>query len=71
MYYKNLSGCTRTFYGVTFAPGEEHYVPGYINCAKFVRVEAPVVEETIKPVKKASTTKQNRLIKEESADGTD
>lgn len=37
MIYKNLSRTTKTFYGITFKPGESHDVPGYINCSKFVR----------------------------------
>lgn len=38
MIYKNLSHATKTFYGITFKPGEEHEVPGCINDSKFVRL---------------------------------
>ena len=38
MIYKNLSRATKTFYGVTFRPGDVHEVPGYINDPKFVKV---------------------------------
>lgn len=38
MIYKNLSHATKTFYGITFKPGEEHDVPGCINDSKFVRL---------------------------------
>lgn len=36
--YKNISYSAKTFYGVKFEPGETKSVPGYINCASFVRV---------------------------------
>ena len=51
--YKNLSRSTKTFYGVTFQPGEIKEVPGFINHPRFVRVddEQPVV----KPAKSSST----------------
>ncbi len=79
MIYKNLSRATKTFYGVTFKPGEVHEVPGYINCAKFVRcsssklpaksAEASVsATETVAP-KRTTRTKNS---KEEVIDnGTD
>lgn len=38
MIYKNLSHATKTFYGISFKPGEEHEVPGCINDSKFVRL---------------------------------
>lgn len=38
MIYKNCSGATRTFYGVTFGPGEIHAVPGAINAPRFVQL---------------------------------
>lgn len=38
MIYKNLSHATKTFYGITFKPGEEHEVPGCINDSKFIRL---------------------------------
>jgi hypothetical protein len=31
MYYKNVSNCAKTFYGVNFNPGDTKEVPGYIN----------------------------------------
>lgn len=68
--YKNTSLATKTFYGVTFKPGEVKEVPGYINDDRLVRVES-VPEEPPKRTErktadmksaKSSTTKQ---IKEE------
>lgn len=46
--YKNLSNAVKTFYGVTFLPGDVKSVPGYINNLKFIRVEEP--KDTIKTV---------------------
>ncbi len=49
MIYKNLSHATKTFFGVTFKPGEEHEVPGVINDSKFIRLNSftkPFVETT-------------------------
>lgn len=55
--YKNLSLATKTFYGVTFKPGEEHDVPGYINVSKFIRVDNKEVSK--KPASPASTIKKD------------
>lgn len=38
MIYKNLSGMTSTFYGVTFNPGDTKCVPGVINAPNFIPV---------------------------------
>jgi len=38
LIYKNISCTTKTFYGVTFRPGEVKSVPGYINDPNFIRV---------------------------------
>lgn len=50
--YRNTSRATKTFYGVSFRPGEEHDVPGYINVPGFIRV-ADLPKEPPKAVKKA------------------
>ena len=55
--YKNLSLTTKTFYGVTFKPGEEHDVPGYINVSKFIRVDTKEVSK--KHASAASTIKKD------------
>ena len=36
--YKNIGQSTKTFYGVTFKPGEIKEVPGYINSLCMIRV---------------------------------
>lgn len=38
MRYKNAALSARTYYDVTFAPGEVKDVPGYINDPKFIRI---------------------------------
>lgn len=49
MIYKNCSGATRSFYGVTFGPGEVHNVPGPINAPRFVQLPTfPVTDIDIK-----------------------
>lgn len=46
MYYKNNSVVAKTFYGVTFQPGEVKEVPGYINSNDFDFVaKAPTKKE--------------------------
>lgn len=64
--YKNISYSAKTFYGVTFKPGETKSVPGYINVKGMVRIfgvkpnkktvvfESPVVEVTRGRKKKAN-----------------
>lgn len=47
--YKNCSNTTKTFYGVTFQPGEVHKVVGYIHHPKFVRLNELPKDETEKP----------------------
>lgn len=36
--YKNISGSTKTFYGVTFNPDDVKEVAGYVNASGMVRV---------------------------------
>lgn len=36
--YKNISCSAKTFYGVTFKPGDVKEVPGYINCQGMTRI---------------------------------
>ena len=71
IYYRNTSSATKTFYGVTFNPGEVKAVSGYINNDKFVKVDAS--ELPVKPVEKPktkadpakSTNKTTKTTKEE------
>lgn len=87
MIYKNLSTTTKTFYGVTFKPGEEHEVPGYINHPKFMRLTAfssnpaevqadskSTKEKKSEPAKKSTTSAKatNTTTKKEvNTDGSD
>lgn len=55
MLYRSHSIVTKTFYGVTFKPGEIHKVPGYINDKDFERVHGlPPMEP---PARVDSSTK--------------
>lgn len=83
MIYKNLSHATKTFYGVTFQPNDEHEVPGYINNPKFIRLneftqksdEPPKTTDKTEEVQSAPIKKKSgrtRNLKEEViTDGTD
>ena len=55
--YKNLSLATKTFYGVTFKPGDEHTVPGYINLPDFIRIDDSKVIK--KPASLSSDVKKD------------
>lgn len=67
MKYKNIGIAPKTFYGVTFNPGEIRNVPGFINCSSFIRMpdsaevptsrDAVVVANTekVKPAIKSNT----------------
>lgn len=78
MLYKNISGTAKTFYGVTFLPGEVKDVTGYIHDKKFVRifgiqeVERPAVS-TERDLPKSSSVSGKRttskLEKEEETVG--
>lgn len=77
MFYKNTSTATKTFYGVTFKPGDTKDVPGYINDKGFVRCTKPESKEPPKnqsqPSSKSASqpTKTNKNEKkEEPVDGT-
>ena len=79
MIYKNLSFTTKTFYGVTFKPGEEHEVPGYINHPKFLRLTAfsakhddqknPEKGTRSESSKKTTTSSKTTTKKEVNLDG--
>lgn len=53
MFYKNASHVMKTFYNVTFKPGEVKEVHGFINDSKMIRVDGlpkePPVRSKIKP----------------------
>lgn len=71
MIYKNLSSTTKTFYGVTFKPGEEHDVQGYINYPGFIAMPDSTSTEGAK--KSATSTKSTNTStkKEVSTNGSD
>lgn len=49
MFYKNTSYTAKTFYGVTFKPGEIKEVTGNINNRWMIKVDAPQVKIQQKP----------------------
>lgn len=72
--YKNLSLATKTFYGVTFKPGDEKDVPGYINDLKFVRVPNLSKKSTVDSNKKLDIPKvksENLVTQGGNIDGAD
>ena len=48
MLYKNISHSVKTFYGVTFQPGETKEVPGYINNNTMIVVDASKLKANVK-----------------------
>ena len=64
LVYKNNSLSIKTFYGVTFHPGDIKSVPGYINSAKFIRVKSVPKElpERTEP-KRRGRPKKNQTSK--------
>lgn len=59
MIYKNLSRATKTFYGITFKPGEEYDVPGCIDHPKFVQLNSfssKSINTSTKRAKSSSST---------------
>lgn len=48
--YKNIGASTKTFYGVTFKPGDIKQVKGYINDPAFIRVDKPAYKNEPKPL---------------------
>lgn len=52
--YKNTSLSVKTFYGVTFKPGDVNEVPGFINDPSMIRVTAkPKEPPKVSDVKKS------------------
>ena len=58
--YRNLSVVSKSYYGVTFRPGEVKEVPGYIHSRYFERVtdtkEEPKTSESTKSTRKKQTS---------------
>lgn len=59
--YQNTSMVTKEFYGISFGPGKEENVPGYINDPSMVRVP-------IKPNSPKRLSGSSRLQNEEAKD---
>lgn len=49
MFYKNTSYIAKTFYGVTFKPGETKEVTGNVNNRWMIKVDTPQVKIQQKP----------------------
>ena len=66
--YKNISTTKKTFYGVSFIPGDVKEVPGYINAAGMVRVTNKLSQSTATNItKKRSYNKRSVTSTSESA----
>ena len=75
MFYKNTSKSVKTFYGITFKPGDIQDVPGYTNHPKMIRVTEKLKQVTkIKEVSKSpakpvqSNSDKGSKIESESKD---
>jgi hypothetical protein len=63
MYYKNIGTVEKTFYNVTFKPGDVKEVPGFINVKKFIRLSDKDAKIEIKQeVKKDNKIAENKTI---------
>ena len=79
MFYKNTSIIAKTFYGVTFKPGETKSVSGLINDPKMIKVKElpkkPTSGSTPQPKsaadKSTNTTKSQETKQGGKSDGTD
>ncbi len=85
MIYKNLSYTTKTFYGVSFKPGEVHEVDGYINHPDIVAAtesdlnkcnisgstKKPEPIKKSEPVKKSATSTKPIMKEEVKSSGSD
>lgn len=65
MFYRNNSFVAKTFYGVTFQPGQICEVPGYINHKSFCIVDAPNPKEPPKIAEKPTKSEQPIVSKKE------
>lgn len=65
--YKNISRSVKTFYGVSFAPGEIKEVPGRINSKHFITAKLPVIH---KPTSKHKAAKAATTSSKEAIDDT-
>ena len=67
MLYRNISYSVKTFYGVTFEPGQVKEVPGYINNKDMIVEEtvpsqsAPSLDKPKKSSNKVTVTPETEL----------
>lgn len=66
MFYKNISTSAKTFYGVTFKPGDIKEVDGYINHRFMIPADAPISKES-NVQQKPSSEKPKKDVKAEDA----
>lgn len=59
MFYKNVSYSDKTFYGVTFKPGEVAEVPGYVNDLYMIIAPKPSKKQTVASDAPAVTSKKD------------
>lgn len=59
--YKNISLATKTFYGVTFKPGDVKEVKGPINHPRFIRVTTPAKLDTTSTTDNKKSDKQTEV----------
>lgn len=79
MFYKNISYSAKTFYGVTFQPGETKKVDGCISSKWMILVDEPATQEKVqqkpspeepkKEAEKSEEPKQN--AKQQEAKGNE
>lgn len=62
MFYKNTSCFAKTFYGVTFQPGETKEVSGYINDKFFIVMDAPQPKSVDKQQKLSSDQSNKKVV---------
>lgn len=75
MFYKNTSYSVKTFYGVTFEPGQTQEVDNYINDKFMILVDGPVdskviheeVQQKPSPVKPKKDVKKVEEVSTEEA----
>lgn len=68
--YKNIGQSTKTFYGVTFKPGDIKEVPGYINGQGMARIFNSTEIALSKISKKRTYTKKSAPVESRSVDST-
>lgn len=64
MTYRNTGILAKTFYGVTFNPGESKNVPGYINDPSFVISSGEYIGQNNKEDKTEKPGKQHKECKQ-------